>query len=133
MEVERHKAFLGLQTSWKCLPECGLKLLSVQLKVYIKMHETIIQVVKMIQVFCRWLVKYTKKHGPLNYMRPCETLRKCPKWKVVPNDASQVKRSKTSESESYNTGSSDARCTININDDSEFEDEALTLESERSI
>ncbi|XP_022003272.1 uncharacterized protein LOC110900711 [Helianthus annuus] len=66
------------------------------------------------------------------HIRAWEIMRTHPKWAPIPNEVEMAKRQRTSESGSFSTGGSDARCHINLNDDTEFDEEEYVVhEAER--
>ncbi|XP_021995672.1 uncharacterized protein LOC110892837 [Helianthus annuus] len=85
-------------------------------------------------VFKQALEKYKSNNGNTNFahVRAWEILKTHPKWAPIPNEVEMAKRQKTSETGSFSTGGSDARCHINLNDDTEFDEEEYVVhEAER--
>ncbi|XP_022030275.1 uncharacterized protein LOC110931176 [Helianthus annuus] len=63
------------------------------------------------------------------HVRAWQIVKDHSKWKATPNEVASAKRatkrSKTSESGSYSVGGSTGRCQININDESEYDEEPI--------
>ncbi|XP_022021916.1 uncharacterized protein LOC110921869 [Helianthus annuus] len=84
-------------------------------------------------VFKKALDVYKTNHKTtFAHVRAWEVMRTAPKWASVTNEVEMAKRQKNSETCSYSTDGLDARCHINLNDDSEFDEEVYVVrEAER--
>ena len=71
------------------------------------------------------MAKWETKNPPFPHLRAWNVLKKDPKWAPIPDEVATAKWTKTSESGSYSTGGSTARCQIDINDEPEYEEEPV--------
>ncbi|XP_035831927.1 uncharacterized protein LOC118480987 [Helianthus annuus] len=79
-------------------------------------------------VFAITMSKYhTKEGSAFTYVGAWEIFKNCSKWAPVPNEVVRAKRSKTFESMEHSSGDSDVHCHININDETEFDDDVCRL------
>ncbi|MFS7931878.1 putative No apical meristem-associated domain-containing protein [Helianthus anomalus] len=80
-------------------------------------------------VFKKTLDKYKQNNGNTNFphVRAWMVVKDEPKWAPIPNEVAMAKRQKTSETSSFSTDGSDARCHINLNDDADFDEEEYAV------